>query len=61
MKESEAIVEWSKKESLHSSILVTKDSDDFGILKNVPVMRIPAFAFLYLLGHAEKYRFRATN
>ena len=36
--------------------LVTKQLDDFGIAKHetaVPILRIPAIAFLYLLGKAE--------
>ena len=38
-----------------SSLLITKREDDFGPLKAAPaVYRIPAYAFMYLLGHAEK-------
>ena len=40
-------------------IVVTKRADDYGIhnLKNgKELIRIPAFAFLYLLGHSEKHR-----
>ncbi|NMO94284.1 ATP-binding protein [Paenibacillus lemnae] len=59
IKESEAIVDWSKKDKLASaSLLVTKNAGDYGLLDHAPIMRIPAFAFLYLLGHAEKTRFR---
>lgn len=59
IKENEAIVEWSKKnDELTYSLLVTKHSEDFGLLDHAPIMRIPAFAFLYLLGHAEKNRFK---
>ncbi len=37
-----------------SSLLITKREDDFGALAVKPaVYRIPAYAFLYLLGHAE--------
>lgn len=40
-----------------AAIVVTKRADDYGT-HNVPngkkLLRIPAFAFLYLLGHAEK-------
>jgi predicted AAA+ superfamily ATPase len=61
MKDSEAIVEWAKKDETNASILVTKENDDFGILKKAPIMRIPAYAFLYLLGHAEKHRFKKTK
>jgi len=37
--------------------IVTKNNDDYGIIKyttETPVLRIPAFAFLYLLGNVEK-------
>jgi predicted AAA+ superfamily ATPase len=37
------------------ALLVTKREDDFGPLQaNPAVYRIPAYAFMYLLGHAEK-------
>ncbi|MFC5401184.1 ATP-binding protein [Cohnella soli] len=59
IKETEAIVEWSKKDKLTAaSLLVTKNAEDYGKLEHAPIMRIPAYAFLYLLGHAEKIRFR---
>jgi predicted AAA+ superfamily ATPase len=39
----------------NSALLVTKREDDFGPLQSCPsIYRIPAYAFLYLLGHAEK-------
>lgn len=42
-------------------VIVTKRADDFGV-HNAPngkkLLRIPAFAFLYLLGHAEKNGYR---
>lgn len=60
LKETEAIVEWSKKEAFTASILVTKNAEDYGLLDHVPIMRIPAFAFLYLLGHAEKMKLIKT-
>lgn len=40
-----------------ASIIVTKNKDDYGVHHNKngkDMIRIPAFAFLYLLGHAEK-------
>ena len=40
------------------AIVVTKNASDFGIhhtKDGEPLLRIPAFMFLYLLGHAEKY------
>lgn len=59
IKQTEAIVEWSKKDKLPAaSLLVTKNAGDYGLLDHAPIMRIPAFAFLYLLGHAEKTRFK---
>ena len=58
VKESDAIVEMAKGENAERSaaIVVTKKIDDYGLMQHqtrVPVMRIPAHAFLYLLGHAE--------
>ena len=38
------------------AIIATKRSEDFGVTKHqtkIPVVRIPAAAFLYLLGKAE--------
>jgi len=61
LKESEAIVEWSRKDQLNLAILVTKNSEDYGVMRNASVMKIPAFVFLYLLGHAEKHRYRAQQ
>ena len=43
-----------------AAIIVTKRSDDFGIQiapDGTKMIRIPAYAFLYLLGHAEKSGF----
>lgn len=40
-----------------ASILVTKRPEDYGIAEQktvVPIVRIPAHAFLYLLRHAER-------
>lgn len=43
-----------------SALLVTKREDDFGPLQTNPaVYRIPAYALLYLLGHAEKNGYAA--
>lgn len=55
---SDAIVELCRDEGsgVTNAFLVTKKLDDFGIVKHdtkVPVFRIPAIAFLYLLGKAE--------
>ena len=47
-----------------SAIIITKRADDFGE-HNGPegqtLLRIPAFAFLYLLGHAEKNGYRGVE
>ena len=55
---SDAIVELCKDEKakVTNAFLVTKRLDDFGIAKHetkVPILRIPAIAFLYLLGKSE--------
>ncbi|HEX2954858.1 MAG TPA: ATP-binding protein [Bacillota bacterium] len=57
--EKDAIVEMSRDEKVgvSAAIVVTKRPEDYGIIPiktHVPVMKIPAHAFLYLLGHAEK-------
>ncbi len=53
---NDAIIEFSDESS--TAIIVTKTADDLGI-HNAPngkkLLRIPAFAFLYLLGNAEKH------
>ncbi len=57
-----AIVELSGEAA--ASIVVTKTADDFGVhnTKNgKDLIRIPAFAFLYLLGHAEKHGYRGME
>ncbi len=45
-------------------IVVTKRADDYGV-HNAPngekLIRIPAFAFLYLLGHAEKHGYKGIE
>ena len=50
----------------HSSaaIIVTKNADDFGVHNTNnghDMVRIPAFAFLYLLGHAEKRGYQGID
>lgn len=40
-----------------AAILVTKRPDDYGtypLADGTPILRLPAYAFLYLLGHAER-------
>ncbi len=47
-----------------SAIIITKKADDFGEHNTVdgkPLLRIPAFAFLYLLGHAEKNGYKGIE
>lgn len=55
---SDAIVELCKDESskVTNAFLITKRLDDYGVAKHetkVPILRIPAIAFLYLLGKSE--------
>lgn len=62
VKESDAIVEMVKGEKgeVVAAIVVTKKPEDYGLMQHqtsVPIMRIPAHAFLYLLGHAENNRY----
>ncbi|MGB9840952.1 ATP-binding protein [Thermovenabulum sp.] len=61
IKESDAIIEMSKNSSeVIGSFIITKKAEDYGKLPvdtKVPVMRIPAFAFLYILGYLEKIKF----
>lgn len=54
---NEAIVEWANDKQTKGAIVVTRNDDDYGMTKHqtsTKIIRIPAFAFLYLLGHAEK-------
>ena len=55
---SDAIVELCKDENskVTSAFLITKRLEDFGVTAHetrVPILRIPAIAFLYLIGWAE--------
>ena len=58
----DAIVELCADAS--AGIIVTKTAADFGV-HNTPcgkdLLRIPAFAFLYLLGNAEKHGYRGSE
>ena len=58
----DAIVELSREAS--AAIIVTKRADDYGT-HDAPdggkLIRIPAFAFLYLLGNAEKHGFKGKE
>lgn len=47
-----------------AAIVVTKSAGDFGVHHTKcgkDMLRIPAFAFLYLLGHAEKHGYRGIE
>lgn len=47
-----------------AAVVVTKNADDFGVhntRSGRDMLRIPAFAFLYLLGHAEKHGYRGIG
>ena len=60
--ESSAIYTMSEKAA--AAIVVTKNPDDFGIhntQNGKDLIRIPAYAFLYLLGHAEKHGYRVIE
>lgn len=62
VRESDAIVETAAegKDKVAAAIVITKKPDDYGVMQHqtsVPIMRIPAHAFLYLLGHAEYNRY----
>lgn len=51
-------------EEAAASIIVTKSISDFGVHNTKggkDMIRIPAFAFLYLLGHAEKYGYKGIT
>lgn len=60
--DDDAISELSSEAAI--AIVVTKNANDFGIhdtKSGKPMLRIPAFAFLYLLGNAEKNGIRGLN
>ncbi len=51
-------------EEASAAIVVTKNASDFGVHNTSDgkeLLRIPAFAFLYLLGHAEKHGYRGIE
>ncbi|MCO7124428.1 DUF4143 domain-containing protein [Sporolactobacillus shoreicorticis] len=57
--ETDAIIELANDESkkTRGALVITKRAEDYGVTAHhtrIPVVRIPAPAFLYLLGHAEK-------
>jgi len=60
--DDDAITEMSKNAS--AAIIVTKRADDYGVHHTIHgknMIRIPAFAFLYLLGHAEKNGYKGLK
>lgn len=60
--DDDAIVDLCDQAS--ASIVVTKNATDFGVHntnKSKNLLRVPAFAFLYLLGNAEKHGYRGVE
>lgn len=62
LKATEAIIELANDEKvkIKNAIVITKRAEDYGISSHetrIPVVRIPAPAFLYLLGHAERQEY----
>ena len=60
--DDDAIVELSKDAS--AAIVVTKRADDYGTQRTPDgreIIRIPAFAFLYLLGNAEQHGYKGKE
>ncbi len=60
--DDDAIVELCEESS--AAIIVTKNAEDFGVHNTKcgrDLLRIPAFAFLYLLGNAEKHGYRGAG
>lgn len=60
--DDDAIVELSKDAS--AAIIVTKRADDYGTHRTPAgkeLIRIPAFAFLYLLGNAERHGYKGKE
>lgn len=44
-----------------AAFLITKKSGDYGVLKGRKIFQIPAFIFMYLLGHIESQRWRTEE
>ena len=60
--DDDAIVELCEEAS--AAIIVTKSAGDYGVHNTKSgknLLRIPAYAFLYLLGNAEKHGYRAIE
>ncbi len=55
---AEAIVKLANRDDTISAIMVTKRPDDYGVVPlntAKPIIKIPAFAFMYLLGKVESF------
>lgn len=64
VKENDAIIELTNNKRVNAigALIITKRSEDYGITSHntrIPIVRIPASAFLYLLGNAEKEGYAA--
>ncbi|MFZ3130074.1 MAG: ATP-binding protein [Desulfosporosinus sp.] len=64
VKETDAIIELANDERVKAqgALIITKRAEDYGVTSHntrIPVVRIPASAFLYLLGNAEKEGYAA--
>lgn len=62
LEKNSALMLLANQQETLGAILVTKRAEDFGVVPSetkVRIVKIPAFAFLYLLGHAEKEGRRA--
>ena len=62
IKEDDAIVALSKERL--PGLVITKRNDDFGLYEypnNKKIYKIPAHAFLYLLGYIERKNYKKTN
>ena len=64
VKETDAIIELANNELVKAqgALIITKRVEDYGVTSHktrIPVLRIPAPAFLYLLGNAEKEGYAA--
>lgn len=60
--DDDAVCQFSKESS--AAIIVTKNANDYGVHNSAggdTLIRIPAFAFLYLLGHAEKNGYKGID
>ncbi len=54
----DAIVSVANEKETSGAVVVTKRFDDYGVLgggSRVPIVKIPAFAFLYMVGSAERW------